>query len=203
MWTAERVTGSAPSMVSVAGSVIRRNRNSQFANRLRHAGRAFFRPDLGRAVSPSISTSIWPWGAPPLTAANSFGCPAPGTRSCLARTSRSTRVERCWASNSSKQSASWSHTEITRVLPPTSRTARAMSVKPSSQRRVLRRVSSAPDRFLTGSKPSRAHPAEDLYRLPPASHACATPESSPRPDSGPPPAASGSPDGWQSVARTV
>ena len=52
MWTAEWVTGSAPSMVSVAGSVMRRNRNSQFANRLRHAGRAFFLPETGPRRQP-------------------------------------------------------------------------------------------------------------------------------------------------------
>ena len=42
---------------------------------------------------------------------------------------------------------------------PTSRTARAMSVKPSSQRRVFRRASAAAGRFTTGSKPSLSTPS--------------------------------------------
>ena len=153
-WTADTVIGSAPSMASVAGSVTWRKRSSQFASRLQREGRTFFLLDLGRAVSPSTSTSIRPSGAPLRMVANSFGFPLPRTRSCFARTSRSTRAERRCASNSSNTSASRSHTEITRVLPPTSRTARAMSVKPSSHRRVFRRVSAAAGRFSSGSKPS-------------------------------------------------
>ena len=51
----------------------RRNRSSQAARRFLRAGRAFLRLDFGRAVSPSISTSIRPSGAPALIVANSFG----------------------------------------------------------------------------------------------------------------------------------
>ena len=137
----------------------RRNRSSQVARRFSRAGRAFLRLDFGRAVSPSISTSIRPSGSPAFIVANSFGFPFASTLSCLARTSSSTRGRRRCTSNSSNMSASRSHTESTRVFAPISRAASAVALKPSSQRCVLRRFSFSFESVFTGSKPSASTPS--------------------------------------------